>query len=182
VSLIYLKKSLSHIPPHNTCYLGPLMHMLMCPAWCLHGSQALISLIPSLLHISISFAISPLLYLLSSHLCRPPGGSHTATLLALLDRLGRTNRGSSKRASSFLAVSIPFSVRRLPPPWPREEHTETLREGGAHGRREESPPPLLRPRRALVSSHLLRARFVLPPSPSLPPRRTTLRGINPSTD
>jgi hypothetical protein len=113
---------------------------------------------------------------------RPPSGSHTATLLALLDRLGWTNRGSSKRASSFLAVSISFSVRHLPPPWTREEHTETLIEGGARGQRKESLPPLLRPCRTLVSSHLLRARFVLPPSPSLPPLRTTLRGTNPSTD
>jgi hypothetical protein len=62
--LFILKKFLSPIPPYNTFYLGPLMHMLLCPAWCLRGSQALISLIPSLLYISISLAISPLLYLL----------------------------------------------------------------------------------------------------------------------
>jgi hypothetical protein len=63
--LFILKKSLSPILPHNTWYFGPLIHMLSCPALCLYGNQALISLIPSLLHIiSISLAISPLLYLL----------------------------------------------------------------------------------------------------------------------
>ena len=65
--LFIFKKSLSPIPPHNTCYLGPLIPILPCPAWCLHGSQALISLLSSLLHISISLAISPLLYLLLSY-------------------------------------------------------------------------------------------------------------------
>jgi len=36
-----------------------------CPAWCLTKSQAIISLLSSLLYISISLAISPLLYLAS---------------------------------------------------------------------------------------------------------------------
>jgi hypothetical protein len=40
------------------------MHILPCPAWYLHRSQALISLISSLIDISISLAISPSLYLL----------------------------------------------------------------------------------------------------------------------
>jgi hypothetical protein len=62
--LFVFKTFLSPVSPHNTCYLGPLIPMFPCPAWCLHESQALISLLPSLLHISISLAISPLLYLL----------------------------------------------------------------------------------------------------------------------
>jgi hypothetical protein len=40
------------------------MHMLLCLAWCLRESQAPIFLLSSLLHINISLAISPLLYLL----------------------------------------------------------------------------------------------------------------------
>jgi hypothetical protein len=62
--LFVFKKFLSPISSHNTCYLGPLIPMLPCPAWCLHESQALISLLLSLLHISISLAINPLLYML----------------------------------------------------------------------------------------------------------------------
>jgi hypothetical protein len=58
--LFVLKKSLSPISSHNTGYLGLLIPMFSCPAWCLYGSQTLISL----LYISISLAISPLLYLL----------------------------------------------------------------------------------------------------------------------
>jgi hypothetical protein len=65
ISVSYLSsKNISLIFPHNTCYLGPLIPMLPCLAWCLHGSQALISLLSHLIHISISLAISPLLYLL----------------------------------------------------------------------------------------------------------------------
>jgi len=55
-----LRHFLFPISPHNTCYLGP-PHP--CPAWCLHESQAIISLISSLLHINISLAINLLLYL-----------------------------------------------------------------------------------------------------------------------
>jgi hypothetical protein len=40
----------------------------------MHGSQALISLILSLLYISISFAISPLLYLFLGHTSNCPRG------------------------------------------------------------------------------------------------------------
>jgi hypothetical protein len=62
--LFVFKKFLSPISPHNTCYLGPIIPMLPYLAWCLYRSQALISLLFSLLHVSISLSISPLLYLL----------------------------------------------------------------------------------------------------------------------
>jgi hypothetical protein len=49
---------------HSTYYLGPPLHMHSCLAYCLHESQAIVSFISSLIHISISLALSLLLYLL----------------------------------------------------------------------------------------------------------------------
>ena len=47
---------------NNTCYLDPLIQMLLCLSCCLDEIQALLSQLSSLLHVSISLAISLLLY------------------------------------------------------------------------------------------------------------------------